>query len=98
MTVKAESVILTSRPFPGNIPSSRIGNIAWSDDGQCLFVTRKGVNIMVGDVFSFDSPYVYERACLDSTLDFLYHSANPTDARSVSRVLDCCDQPNQTEI
>ncbi|WVQ99399.1 hypothetical protein IAU59_006532 [Kwoniella sp. CBS 9459] len=38
--------IITSRSFPGVGPSTRLGNVAWSEDGQCLFVTRKGVNIV----------------------------------------------------
>ncbi|WVF71458.1 hypothetical protein IAT40_006262 [Kwoniella sp. CBS 6097] len=37
--------ILTSRSFPGISPSSRLGNVSWSEDGQCLFLTRKGVSI-----------------------------------------------------
>ncbi|WWC94150.1 hypothetical protein V866_000989 [Kwoniella sp. B9012] len=38
--------ILTSRVFPGIIPSTSHHNVSWNDDGQCLFVTKKGVNIL----------------------------------------------------
>ncbi|OCF36876.1 hypothetical protein I316_01473 [Kwoniella heveanensis BCC8398] len=38
--------ILTSRSFPGVSSSTRMGNVSWSEDGQCLFMTRKGVNIV----------------------------------------------------
>nr|XP_019010931.1 uncharacterized protein I206_04236 [Kwoniella pini CBS 10737]OCF49712.1 hypothetical protein I206_04236 [Kwoniella pini CBS 10737] len=38
--------ILTSRTFPGIIPSTSHHNVSWNDDGQCLFLTKKGVNIV----------------------------------------------------
>ncbi|WRT66351.1 uncharacterized protein IL334_003306 [Kwoniella shivajii] len=38
--------VLASRNFPGIIPSTSHHNVSWSDDGQCLFITRKGVNIV----------------------------------------------------
>ncbi|CAD6590366.1 MAG: hypothetical protein TREMPRED_005716 [Tremellales sp. Tagirdzhanova-0007] len=83
MTVKAESVILTSRPFPGNIPSSRIGNIAWSDDGQCLFVTRKGVNIMTPHLTSSITPPT--RLMPDPSLEYSTAVINQTKRKSKAR-------------
>ena len=47
MTIKTTPTILGAQVFPGIIPSTSHGNVARSDDGQCLFVTRKGVNIVV---------------------------------------------------
>nr|XP_018263108.1 uncharacterized protein I303_04599 [Kwoniella dejecticola CBS 10117]OBR85266.1 hypothetical protein I303_04599 [Kwoniella dejecticola CBS 10117] len=38
--------ILATRAFPGILPSTSHHNVAWNDDGQCLFITKKGVNIV----------------------------------------------------
>nr|XP_031863242.1 uncharacterized protein CI109_001115 [Kwoniella shandongensis]KAA5530314.1 hypothetical protein CI109_001115 [Kwoniella shandongensis] len=38
--------ILTSRTFAGILPSTKHRNVAWNEDGQCLFITRRGVTIV----------------------------------------------------
>ncbi|KAK8864379.1 hypothetical protein IAR55_001627 [Kwoniella newhampshirensis] len=38
--------VLTSKSFQGIIPSTTHRNVAWSEDGQCLFITRRGVTII----------------------------------------------------
>jgi len=47
MTIQGGPTILVTRGFPGIIPSTSHGNVAWSDDGQCLAITKKGVLIIV---------------------------------------------------
>ncbi|WVW83875.1 hypothetical protein I302_105897 [Kwoniella bestiolae CBS 10118] len=48
--------VLASRIFPGIIPSTSYGNVAWNEDGQCLFVTKKGVNIVTPHLTTTFSP------------------------------------------
>ena len=40
-------IILTDKAFNAMAPASSRGNLSWSDDGQCLFITKRGVQIMV---------------------------------------------------
>ncbi|WVR07016.1 hypothetical protein IAU60_004055 [Kwoniella sp. DSM 27419] len=40
------ATLLATRSFAGTLPSSSLHNVSWSDDGQCLFITRKGVQIV----------------------------------------------------
>jgi len=39
--------ILATRSVFGIIPATSSRNVAWSDDGQCLLVTRQGVTVAV---------------------------------------------------
>ena len=47
MTANITPTIITSKLFLGLVPSTQLGNVAWSDDGQCLFLTKRGVTVMV---------------------------------------------------
>jgi len=47
MTANITPTIVTSKLFLGLVPSTQLGNVAWSDDGQCLFLTKRGVTVMV---------------------------------------------------
>lgn len=47
MTANIAPTIVTSKLFLGLVPSTQLGNVAWSDDGQCLFLTKRGVTVMV---------------------------------------------------
>lgn len=47
MTVVQSPTILASRSSLGVIPSTARGNVSWSDDGQCLYITKRNVQILV---------------------------------------------------
>lgn len=47
MTAYITPTILTSKLFLGVVPSNQLGNVAWNDDGQCLFLTKRGATVMV---------------------------------------------------
>jgi hypothetical protein len=47
MTAIITPTIITSKLFLGVVPSTQLGNVAWNDDGQCLFLTKRGVTVMV---------------------------------------------------
>lgn len=47
--------ILTSKASTGTVPSTRLGNVAWSDDGQCLVLSKKEVVIMASLVLLHSS-------------------------------------------
>jgi hypothetical protein len=47
MTANITPTIITSKLFLGAVPSTQLGNVAWNDDGQCLFLTKRGVTVMV---------------------------------------------------
>jgi general transcription factor 3C protein 4 len=50
MTANISPTIITSKLFLGVVPSTQLGNVAWSDDGQCLFLTKRGVTVMVNSL------------------------------------------------
>jgi hypothetical protein len=47
MTANINPTIITSKLSLGVVPSTQLGNVSWSDDGQCLFLTKRGVTVMV---------------------------------------------------
>jgi hypothetical protein len=51
--------VLTSRGFAGQIPNTVLGNVAWNEDGQCLFLASKSVTIVVSEVIAFGSKYPF---------------------------------------
>jgi hypothetical protein len=55
MTV-ATPTLLSSRQYPGHILSTALGNLAWSDDGQILYVYSQGIRILVCCVSFSHSP------------------------------------------
>ena len=48
MTANITPTIITSKLFLGAVLSTQLGNVAWNDDGQCLFLTKRGATVMVG--------------------------------------------------
>lgn len=50
MMASITPTILTSKSSTGLVPSTRLGNVAWNDDGQCLVLSKKEVVIMVSPI------------------------------------------------
>jgi hypothetical protein len=50
MTVSITPTIISSKSSIGIVPSTQLGNVAWNDDGQCMFINKKGATIIVSDL------------------------------------------------
>jgi hypothetical protein len=50
MTVSITPTIISSKSSIGIVPSTQLGNVAWNDDGQCMFINKKGATIIVSEM------------------------------------------------
>lgn len=56
MTASITPTILSSKSSIGIVPSTQLGNVAWNDDGQCMFLTKKGATVIVSDLDGYSPP------------------------------------------
>ncbi|WWC89352.1 uncharacterized protein L201_004274 [Kwoniella dendrophila CBS 6074] len=71
--------ILATRIFPGILPSTSQHNVSWNEDGQCLFITKKGVNILTPHLTTTFSP---PPTLVDPTLQLKDNNNNSSNVRN----------------